>query len=482
MRTLEKYANLNLLWIFPIIVPLGTILLSFYLQEWYWGLMDDATILGVGRNFAERFVNYLTALVGGGRLQFTFALRSAFFYTWFEHYPVAIHLLKLLEACLMLLVWGLAVGKVSGNQFASLIFGAVALSFHYLYDTFFFLSTYEVMGLLFWGLALNCYLTAMKTELQISCVFWSIAGLLFTILAITTKEPMAAVGVALGLSFVVLNLANILICRRVLIIGAPLFSGSLGYLVFLKFFIQPSGGHVSSYSLTNVSRILGNLTVWVNKDLFNHSPWLIAVLVIGFALWGNMSKRRPLSAFTAWQVWGMLMGVLLYSAYTLVILPWNTAAYYAGPLGVFFAIPVAIFAAQLLPHTSVSLQILVPIASLLFNMLVSQWALTRESLYHYDTQNLMTWIRGNPEFQLAADGGLVYCNAMEGGGAIPAHLGRDFGVLIPGFTYSGLDQNSFRAGQIMVYTPRFGSDTDTFSLDLWETQFYSKFWQVYVHK
>ena len=139
----------------------------------------------------------------------------------------------------------------------------------------------------------------METELQISFVYWSIAGLLFTILAITAKEPMAAVGVALGLGFIVLNLANILISRRALIIGAPLFSGSLGYLVFLKFLIQPSWGHVSSYSLTNLSRILGNLTVWVNKNLLNHSPWLITVIVIGFALWGNMSKRRHISAFTA---------------------------------------------------------------------------------------------------------------------------------------------------------------------------------------
>ena len=57
MQTLEKYANLILLWLFPIIVPLRTILLSFYLQEWYWGLMDDAGILGMGRNFAERFSN-----------------------------------------------------------------------------------------------------------------------------------------------------------------------------------------------------------------------------------------------------------------------------------------------------------------------------------------------------------------------------------------------------------------------------------------
>ena len=144
--------------------------------------------------------------------------------------------------------------------------------------------------------------------------------------------------------------------------------------------------------------------------------------------------------------------------------------------------PVSILVAVVWSETRIGGQVLISVASLLFNMLVSQWALTRESLYHYDTQNLMTWVRGNPEFQLAADRGLVYCNAWEGGGAIPAHLERDFGVLIPGFTYKGLDQNSFRAGQIMVYTPRFGYDTDTFSPDLWETQFYSKFWQVYVHK
>ena len=113
---------------------------------------------------------------------------------------------------------------------------------------------------------------------------------------------------------------------------------------------------------------------------------------------------------------------------------------------------------------------------------MSQWALTRESLYHYDTQNLMAWIQGNPAFQAAARSELVYCNAMEGGGAIPAHFGRDFGVSMPGFKYQGLDQNLTRSGEIMVYTPRFGSNTDIFAPDLWDTMFYSKFWQVYVHK
>ena len=47
----------NLLWWFPSLVPLFTILLSFYLQEWYWGLMDDVQLLQSGTNISERFVN-----------------------------------------------------------------------------------------------------------------------------------------------------------------------------------------------------------------------------------------------------------------------------------------------------------------------------------------------------------------------------------------------------------------------------------------
>ena len=86
MRTFEKYAYLNLLWVFPIIVPLGTILLIFYLQEWYWGLMDDGESLSAGRTVVERFANdFGRRSFSFGRMQFTFSLRSAIFYTWFEH-------------------------------------------------------------------------------------------------------------------------------------------------------------------------------------------------------------------------------------------------------------------------------------------------------------------------------------------------------------------------------------------------------------
>ena len=482
MRTLEKYANLNLLWVFPIIVPLGTILLSFYLQEWYWGLMDDHAILGSGNNFTERLVNDFGARgFSAGRMQFTFSLRSAIFYTWFKHNPVMLHFLKWTEACLMLIVWGNAVRKISGDQFAALIFATVALSFHYLYDTFFFISTHEVLGLLFWGLALNYFLAALEVEPQTQLIPRWAPGLLCSTLAITTKEPMVAVGIALGLSLILLAFVDKHHSRRALLIGGLLLTGSLGYALFIKFGMTPSS-HASSYSLTNMPRILSSLSSWVNKDLFNHSPWLAIVIMAGFAASGSSARLRLGPLFTPRQKWGMLIGGILYGVYFLILLPWNTTAYYAGPLGVLFAIPVAIFVAQILPHTSIVLQALTPVAALLINILVSQWALTRESLYHYDTQNLMAWIRGNPEFRAAAAAELVYCNAWEGGGAIPAHLERDFGVSMPSFKYQGLNQSYFRGGEIMIYTPRFGSTTDVFAQDVWNTIFYSKFWQVYVHK
>ena len=122
MRTFEKYASLNLLWLFPIIVPLGTILLSFYLQEWYWGLMDDVQLLGSGTNISERFVNYLAALIAFGHFNPTSAMRSAVIYTWFEHAPVLVHVAKWVEACLMLLAWGIAATRVSGKISALPIF------------------------------------------------------------------------------------------------------------------------------------------------------------------------------------------------------------------------------------------------------------------------------------------------------------------------------------------------------------------------
>ena len=42
------------LWIFPAIVPLLVIINSYFLDIWYWGLMDDHAILSTGHDFASR--------------------------------------------------------------------------------------------------------------------------------------------------------------------------------------------------------------------------------------------------------------------------------------------------------------------------------------------------------------------------------------------------------------------------------------------
>ena len=480
MRTLEKYANLNLIWVFPIIVPLGTILLSFYLQEWYWGLMDDHSILGSGNNFTERLSYFYSMLGGGGLFRPTYGFHSVVFYSLFEYTPVLMHVVKWIEAIVALLLWGVAAQRISGAAVTLPILGGVALSFHYFYDSLFFISTHDILGLLFMGGALNIYLTALDHNSWAKCFVLTFLGMVLMLAGFGAKEPMVACGVGLGLSFLLLSQMDFRVRKRALFLGGTVLMVSVIYALIIKLFVQ--GGYSSSYSFTNFPKIRGNLIAWINKDLFNHSPWIVIIFILGLAAKRLGDATQILSRFSLKQQWGMILGAVLYGGYLLFLLPWNTTSYYAGPLGVYFAIPVSIFVAQILPQTSIALQAFVPVAALLFNMLVSQWALTRESLYHYDTQNLMAWIRGNPEFQVGAAAELVYCNAWEGGTAIAAHIERDFGVSMPGFRYQGLNQSYFRDGEIMVYTPRFGSATDVFAPDVWSTMFYSKFWQVYVHK
>ena len=115
----------------PAIVPLASILVSFYLQDWYWGLMDDAGIIASGTNVLDRFNNYFYGLISWGVFRPTFVLHSAIFYTWFENIPVLMHVLKWAEATLVLVIWGIAIHRISRHNLALPIFMAAALSFHY---------------------------------------------------------------------------------------------------------------------------------------------------------------------------------------------------------------------------------------------------------------------------------------------------------------------------------------------------------------
>ena len=143
-----------MIWLMPAIVPLASILVSFYLQDWYWGLMDDAGIIASGTNVLGRFNNYFYGLIAWGVFRPTFVLHSAIFYSWFEHIPVLMHVLKWAEATLVLVIWGIAVHRISRHNLALPIFMAAALSFHYFYDTF---SSFQRMRLL------ACYFSALHS-------------------------------------------------------------------------------------------------------------------------------------------------------------------------------------------------------------------------------------------------------------------------------------------------------------------------------
>lgn len=472
--------SLLLLWIFPSTVPLLAILLSFYLQDWYWGLMDDAGLISDGSVVTKRFSSIFRGFLAFGEFKPTFALHQAIFYSLFRYSPISMHVLKLVEACLALSVWGAAVQRISGKSASILIFVAVTLSFHYFYDTFFFLSTHEILGVLFCGLALNCFLISFEAPSPFQFTTLFIAGVLFMVIGFGAKEPLVAVGVAFGLGFTILGWIESEIRSRALWVGLVNLVGTATYGIGLKVFAQ--GAYTSSYSFTNWSRMSGNFSGWLSKDFANHLPWVILVVLLGTAASRSGPKLRQLALFTARQKWGIFTGVLMYGGYVAILLPWSTISYYAGPLGIFFAFPVAIFVAQMLPQTSTIFQVLIPIGALFFNMLVSQWALTRESFYHYDTQNLMAWVRGNSAFQAAARQELVFCNGMEAAGAIPAHLARDFSLQLPRFKHSRTQIDPTISKAIVVWSPRFGGAETDFPSTAWDTMFYSKFWQVYVRK
>ncbi len=134
---IAQRSTLILLWLFPATVPLLTILASFYLQEWYWGLMDDAGLISDGSPITKRFSSIFLGFLAFGEFKPTFALHQAIFYSLFRYSPISMHVLKWIEACLVLFVWGAAVKSISGKRVSVPIFFAVSLSFQYLYDTFF---------------------------------------------------------------------------------------------------------------------------------------------------------------------------------------------------------------------------------------------------------------------------------------------------------------------------------------------------------
>ena len=99
---IAQQSTLIFLWLFPATVPLITILASFYPKKWCWGLMDDAGLISDGSPVTKRFFSILLGFLAFGEFKPTFALHQAVFYSLLRYSPISMHVLKWIEACLVL--------------------------------------------------------------------------------------------------------------------------------------------------------------------------------------------------------------------------------------------------------------------------------------------------------------------------------------------------------------------------------------------
>ncbi|MBF0594466.1 MAG: hypothetical protein HQL22_05825 [Candidatus Omnitrophica bacterium] len=460
-------------WLLPVMVPLLLILISYVFQTWSWGLMDDLQLLSLPGGWWQRTQTAFNIYLSVGEFKPLFAAHSAFFYHVFARAPGAFHVFKLLEILLMLALWGRAAKLVTGERVAFWLVPAIALSFHYLYDQFFFLSTHETLGLLFAGIAVNAAIHIVQGDKgRLSIGAWSIL-LIAMLCSFWSKETMVAVGGACGASFVVTALMGRERRPGLLYAGVILIAGVLAYGLWLKLAVCTS--YTSRYNVMNLVLLRDNLLEWAKKDLLNHFPWLVA----GVWLFRKGVKSFGEDAFGYLTRWALVFGVFVYGAHLLILLPWNTGTYYAAPFGVYFGFVFAVLIARAIAGLTLRPVLLIVSAAVMLNVFVAAFALERERTYHMNTQDLWEAIRGNDRFCSAAREGKVATNAPEPGSAIPGHVNRWWGLGFKAFVWD----KDFSAGksdgfEYYVYSPRFWTMAPG-AFNGWQIEFNSRFWKVY---
>lgn len=473
------------LWLFVFLVPVLTIINAFILQKWGWGIMDDLQTLTSGKWIIDRAINYFKDLVSFGVFRPTYTIHAALFYTIFDNRPDLLYIVKALEICIVLILWGFWAYRITRKRVAVILVPAITLSFHYFYDTFFYLSSQEIIGLLFLAIAAHLFLSnlspvldgfsekAIVTKIDMKKYFLAI---LFLIISFGAKETFTSCGIAFGLIYICLNLrlrkaGNF----KLSFLGLGLIAVTLAYDFLLLKFVK--GNYSSRYAINDLSAILVNINLWARKCLINHVPWLITACTI-FFLFRKSSSKKDYSFRSSFGIW---TAVSLYAIFLFILLPWYAAHHYAGPLGLFFALAIAILVADLIPALSLNCQIAVIIPALFFNQFVCQYALQRESNYQYDTYNLIYWFRDNPLFsQGKYDNFNFYCSVPEPAYSIPVLLNRKYGVKIKKIFYS-LNPDEEVEGKkcdFYLFSPRFAAAKSA-NLKNWSIVFLSKNWIVY---
>jgi len=449
-------------WLLVVLSPIFAIFFSYMFSSWSWGLMDDMAILNSGNNFAERGYSYFVSLSRWGVFRPTFVLHSAFFYTVFESCPKGFYIFKLAEICLLLFIWGHVAFQLTKKRLSYVLVGAITLSFHYFYDTFFYLSSHEFLGLIFLGICLVFLIEDINMDLDSKNilkdrkigtlnVFSFFFGMVFLLCSFGAKETFVSCGIAVGISY---------------------------YALGLKYFIKSA--YTSDFSFTNFVRIENNLIAWFKKDFLNHLPWVVwTAIFIFFEGKKECGIRKYFLNFSFNQKYGIFLGCVLYAGFLLMLLPWNTVSYYAAPMGLFFAFIVTLLICDFNTRLNIKLQFLIIILAVFLNQFVCQYALQRESSYQNDTMNLMIYIRNNPIFKNNIEDYRIFSNAMEPASAIPSVMNKLWDLNISHFHWS-MKTNDYEKENMRyyLYSSRFPrADISVFKN--WSVIFYSNNWVVY---
>jgi hypothetical protein len=468
----------TLYWFLVSLAPFVMIISAYFIMRWSWGLMDDFQILETPGGLIQRAMTLFSGYCSFGFFRPTFAFYAGICYKIFAQHPQWFYVFKIILGYFVLFIWGWQAYRLTRNRLAFVLVPTITLSFHYFYDVFFYLSSQEILGLLFTGLALHFFIHAVNQVedrcLKKSWLSWLLV-VICLIAAFGSKEPFVSCGMAIGCTYFLPAIKSR--SKALFLQGGSIIIFTVGYLLFLKLTIQ--SGYTANYDAMNFINIRRNLFAWTKKDLFNHLPWFFAWVFLIFQRFST--NVRHIVNYYQRSSLGISLGILLYLGYLTILLPWNTTSYYASPLGLFFAFVLTILISDLLSNCSEKVHAYIMVVGLIVNVVVCQYALLRETTYQYDTKNLMTWLHYNRD-SFEQDSIKIYSNAMEPGMAIPGHMKRNWGSKIQCFTHSydthimSGDTNTY-----YLFSPRFGALDQSLGRN-YKVKFFSKNWVLYGHQ
>ncbi|MBF0483608.1 MAG: hypothetical protein HQL25_02765 [Candidatus Omnitrophica bacterium] len=447
--------NLNkiagFIWFLPILVFIFII----FIGRWSWGLMDDFQLLNQPGNILERFNFFMKGYGNFGEFKPVYVFYVSFFYPLFENFVQFFYVFKLGLAVLSVWIFGHSAYRLTKNKISILFVGIITFSFPYFYDTFVYLSSHEILGLIFTGCAFWVWLNWMDAVDNITVStpkiwlnwLWVV---FFVFLAAFAKETFLVCGIAFaGAMFILAWCSRSKRTGIVFLQSIILFLIFLSYGCLLKFGVQRS--YTSHYQLNNFTTIASNLSAWIKKDFIVHIPWLLVMFcffISNFNFWRSFSKQ---------MLSGIAAGILLYICYLLILLPWVTTSYYAAPLGIFFAFVVAMVLTVIWENISLPFKKCLLAIMFLLNATVCWYVIGRENRYQNDTRLLKQWLIANEKNFRQGSEIPLWTNAMEAGDAIPGFINLDNVIQLRHFAYSSSLESIKNSLQgYYLYSPRFG--------------------------